>query len=71
MTPDGTAVDRAALPIVNCICLLDGDVFTGENALPGSPSACRDAWDGILVHQLDNRFRPCNFVELMPRLMEK
>ena len=37
-------------------------------ALPGSPSACRDAWDGILVHQLDNRFRPCNFVELMPRL---
>ena len=40
-------------------------------ALPGSPSACRDAWDGILVHQLDNRFRPCNFVELMPRLQEK
>src|SRR5262249_23001525 len=28
-------------------------------ALPGSPSACRDAWEGILVHQLDNRFRPC------------
>jgi molybdenum cofactor biosynthesis protein B len=40
-------------------------------ALPGSPGACRDAWDGILVHQLDNRFRPCNFVELMPRLQEK
>ena len=40
-------------------------------ALPGSPGACRDAWEGILVHQLDNRFRPCNFVELMPRLMEK
>jgi molybdopterin adenylyltransferase len=39
-------------------------------ALPGSPSACRDAWDDILVHQLDNRFRPCNFVELMPRLQE-
>ncbi len=38
--------------------------------LPGSPSACRDAWDGILVHQLDIRFRPCNFVELMPRLRE-
>ena len=37
-------------------------------ALPGSPGACRDAWEGILVHQLDNRFRPCNFVELMPRL---
>jgi molybdenum cofactor biosynthesis protein B len=39
-------------------------------ALPGSPGACRDAWEGILVHQLDNRFRPCNFVELMPRLLE-
>jgi molybdenum cofactor biosynthesis protein B len=39
-------------------------------ALPGSPSACRDAWDLILGHQLDNRARPCNFVELMPRLQE-
>jgi molybdenum cofactor biosynthesis protein B len=39
-------------------------------ALPGSPGACKDAWDDILVHQLDNRFRPCNFVELMPRLQE-
>ena len=40
-------------------------------ALPGSPGACKDAWDDILVHQLDYRFRPCNFVELMPRLLEK
>jgi molybdenum cofactor biosynthesis protein B len=39
-------------------------------ALPGSPSACRDAWDGILEAQLDNRHRPCNLVELMPRLRE-
>ena len=38
--------------------------------VPGSPGACKDAWDGILVHQLDNRYRPCNFVELMPRLTE-
>lgn len=38
--------------------------------LPGSPGACRDAWDDILVHQLDNRHRPCNFVEIMPRLGE-
>jgi molybdopterin adenylyltransferase len=38
--------------------------------LPGSPGACRDAWDEILVHQLDYRYRPCNFVELMPRLDE-
>jgi len=40
-------------------------------ALPGSPGACRDAWDNILRYQLDNRTRPCNLVELMPRLMEK
>lgn len=39
-------------------------------ALPGSTGACRDAWDGILSTQLDSRFRPCNFVELMPRLKE-
>ncbi len=39
-------------------------------ALPGSTGACRDAWDGILASQLDSRFRPCNFVELMPRLKE-
>lgn len=39
-------------------------------ALPGSPGACRDAWDEILRHQLDSRFRPCNLVELMPRLQE-
>lgn len=38
--------------------------------LPGSPGACRDAWDEILLHQLDYRYRPCNFVELMPRLDE-
>lgn len=39
-------------------------------ALPGSPSACRDAWDEILIHQLDFRHTPCNFVEIMPRLDE-
>ncbi len=38
--------------------------------LPGSPGACRDAWDEILVHQLDYRYRPCTFVEIMPRLDE-
>ena len=38
--------------------------------VPGSTGACKDAWDEILVHQLDNRFMPCNFVELMPRLQE-
>jgi molybdopterin adenylyltransferase len=40
-------------------------------ALPGSPGACRDAWDDILRWQLDNRHRPCNLVELMPRLKER
>ena len=39
-------------------------------ALPGSPGACKDAWDEILVKQLDFRHRPCNFVEIMPRLDE-
>ena len=39
-------------------------------ALPGSTSAVKDGWDDILVHQLDSRHRPCNLVELMPRLQE-
>lgn len=39
-------------------------------ALPGSPGAVRDGWDEILRWQLDSRYRPCNLVELMPRLME-
>ena len=39
-------------------------------AMPGSPGACRDAWDHILVHQLDSRYRPCNFAELIDRLNE-
>jgi len=39
-------------------------------ALPGSPGACKDAWDEILCHQFDYRHRPCNFVEIMPRLDE-
>lgn len=40
-------------------------------ALPGSTGAVKDGWDGILASQLDNRHRPCNFVELMPRLKER
>jgi molybdenum cofactor biosynthesis protein B len=39
-------------------------------ALPGSPGACRDAWDAILAPQLDYRHMPCNFVEILPRLEE-
>jgi len=39
-------------------------------ALPGSPGACRDAWDGILKEQFDYRHKPCNFVEILPRLDE-
>ena len=40
-------------------------------SVPGSPGACQDAWNGILKAQLDNRHRPCSFVEIMPRLLEK
>jgi molybdenum cofactor biosynthesis protein B len=40
-------------------------------AIPGSTGACRDAWDEILVHQLDSRYRPCNLVEMLPRLGER
>ncbi|MGZ0190686.1 MAG: molybdenum cofactor biosynthesis protein B [Alphaproteobacteria bacterium] len=39
-------------------------------ALPGSTGACRDAWDGVLLSQLDIRHKPCNFAELLPRLQE-
>ena len=39
--------------------------------LPGSPSACKDAWNGILKAQLDVRTKPCNFVEIMPRFSQK
>jgi molybdenum cofactor biosynthesis protein B len=38
--------------------------------IPGSPGACKDAWDNILQYQLDYRHMPCNFVEIMPRLDE-
>ena len=50
-----------------------GAIINGKYifALTGSPSACNEAWDGILKYQLDYRFRPCNFIELMPRLKEK
>ncbi|HWJ71274.1 MAG TPA: molybdenum cofactor biosynthesis protein B [Sphingobium sp.] len=51
-----------------CACVARGTYIF---ALPGSTSAVKDGWDQILVHQLDSRFRPCNFVELMPRLLEK
>ena len=40
-------------------------------ALPGSPGACKDGWDSILQYQLDIRHKPCNFIEIMPRLKEK
>ena len=49
--------------------LLAGDTFVF--ALPGSNGAVKDGWDKILKDQLDSRHRPCNFVELMPRLLER
>jgi molybdenum cofactor biosynthesis protein B len=51
-----------------CACVARGTYIF---ALPGSTGAVKDGWDGILVHQLDSRHRPCNFVELMPRLRER
>ena len=39
--------------------------------LPGSPNACKDGWDDLLQYQLDIRYRPCNLIEIMPRLNEK
>ena len=49
-------------------CIAEGTFIF---SLPGSPGACRDAWENILLYQLDNRNRPCNLIELMPRLLEK
>ena len=40
-------------------------------ALPGSTGACKDGWDEIIVHQLDSTYKPCNLVELMPRMLER
>jgi molybdenum cofactor biosynthesis protein B len=40
-------------------------------SLPGSSGACKDGWDKVIRWQLDSRHRPCNMVEIMPRLMEK
>jgi molybdenum cofactor biosynthesis protein B len=51
-----------------CACVARGTYIF---ALPGSTGAVKDGWDEILVHQLDSRFKPCNFVELMPRLLER
>ena len=51
-----------------CACVARGTYIF---ALPGSTGAVKDGWDGILNHQLDSRHRPCNFVELMPRLRER
>lgn len=51
-----------------CACVAQGTYIF---ALPGSTGAVKDGWDGILRDQLDSRHRPCNFVELMPRLMER
>ncbi len=51
-----------------CACVADGTYIF---ALPGSTGAVKDGWDGILQDQLDSRHKPCNFVELMPRLLER
>jgi molybdopterin adenylyltransferase len=60
-------INTSTLQSRACAGVMDGKyVF----CLPGSPGACKDAWDEILVHQLDYRHQPCNFIEIMPRLEE-
>lgn len=60
-------IGSSAIQSRACACVANGTYIF---ALPGSPSAVKDGWDGILVTQLDSRFKPCNFVQLMPRLKE-
>ncbi len=60
-------IGTSALQSRACAGVLSGTYLF---ALPGSPSACRDAWDALLAPQFDLRHRPCNFVEIMPRLEE-
>ena len=57
-----TIQSRAIAAVIN---------YTYIFSLPGSPSACKDGWDDILQYQLDIRHKPCNFIEIMPRLKEK
>jgi molybdenum cofactor biosynthesis protein B len=61
------AIGTSTIQSRACACVAGGTLIF---ALPGSPGGVRDGWDGILASQLDSRHRPCNFVELVPRLME-
>ena len=56
-----TMQSRAIAAVIN---------YTYIFSLPGSPGACKDGWDDILQYQLDIRHKPCNFIEIMPRLKE-
>ncbi|MEY3634922.1 MAG: hypothetical protein RLZZ61_1332 [Pseudomonadota bacterium] len=62
-----TSIGTSTIQSRACAVLAGGTYIF---ALPGSNGAVKDGWDQILVHQLDSRHRPCNFVELMPRLRE-
>ena len=61
-------IGTSALQSRACAAVADGTYLF---CLPGSPGACRDGWDEILRFQLDIRYRPCNFAELIPRLTER
>ena len=63
-----TTIGTSTIQSRACACVARGTYIF---ALPGSTGAVKDAWDGILKDQLDSRHRPCNFVELMPRLRER
>lgn len=62
------AIGTSTIQSRACACVARGTYIF---ALPGSTGAVKDGWDGILATQLDSRHRPCNFVELMPRLRER
>jgi molybdenum cofactor biosynthesis protein B len=62
------AIGTSTIQSRACACIARGTYIF---ALPGSTGAVKDGWDGILATQLDSRHRPCNFVELMPRLRER
>lgn len=63
-----TTVGTSTLQSRACAGLAQGTFIF---CLPGSTGAVKDGWDGILQYQLDSRHKPCNFVEIMPRLLEK
>ena len=66
--PAGSSFNPNPIPVIPAEIGVGSGTFIFS--LPGSPGACKDAWENILRLQLDSRNRPCNLIELMPRLLE-